>query len=56
MLDQALRKRCEERSFTKIISNNHRIYIEKVYLEDFSALTRVYMEDGTDENKCRVTQ
>lgn len=52
MLDQALLKRYEKESFIKIINNNHCIYINKAYLEDFSALTRVNIKGGEDENKC----
>lgn len=55
-LDRALSKRRGEGSFTKVISNNYRIYIERVYFKDFLALIGMNIEGEAGENKCQATQ
>lgn len=51
MLNWALSKRRGGGGFTKIISNNYYICVEKAYLKDFSALTKINVEGKASENK-----
>lgn len=46
-----LLKICGGKGLTKIINNDYRIYIEKVYFKNFPVLTRVNVEGEADKNK-----
>lgn len=55
MLDCALLEKREEEHFTKIISNNHYIYVKRLYFKNLLALTRVNIKSGVGDNKRRAT-